>query len=237
MTPGSEPGSPSLKTRVVTDTTEAGRIVADVLTKAAHAAINARGRFTLAIPGGSSPHSVFEELTQPARIDAFPWAHTHLHWVDERAVPVDHADSNYGAFATAVLPRLPLDTAHVHRMQGELGPHDGARTYHETLTAVLGSDPLDAVLLGVGEDGHVASLFPRSASLEATEPVIAITDSPKPPPERITLTLPVLRAARQVIVLGIGEPKANAVARALAGERLPARLACEGTDALWVITD
>lgn len=226
--------------RVVRDAQEGGSVVADLVCKAARDAIAARGRFTLAIPGGSSPRTALDQLARPGRQPALPWEQTHLLWVDERAVPPDHQDSNFGAFAHEFLPRLPIDLAQVHRIRGELGPHDGAMDYRRTLATALGasgrdSGALDAVVLGIGEDGHIASLFPGSSALAAQDTVIGIIDSPKPPPGRITLTLPVLLAARRLVVLGYGQGKADAVARALSGEPLPARLCSRGPNASWVI--
>lgn len=230
--------APAPIVRVVRDAGEGGRFVAELLGNAAREAAAARGRFTLAIPGGSSPRAVFHALAAPASRQAFPWAQTQLLWVDERAVPVEHPDSNFGDFARQILPKLPLDAAQVHPMTGQLGALGGAAAYRETLGAVLGEGgSLDVALLGIGEDGHVASLFPGSPSLAAFEQVIGITDSPKPPPERITLSLPVLRGAKLVLVLGFGPGKADAVARSLAGEPLPARLVSAGPNAHWVIDE
>lgn len=217
--------------RRVRDASEAGDIAAGLLIEAASRAVAESGRFTLAIPGGSSPKGVFEALVSS---DAFPWPKTDLLWVDERAVPPEHADSNYGAFARDILPRLPIDSGRVHPMRGELGAEAGASDYANVLGRVLGNRPLDAVLLGIGEDGHVASLFPDSPALKAEGLAIPIFDSPKPPPERITLTLPVLRGARVVILLGLGGAKRDAVERALAGEPLPARLVGEGPGSVWL---
>ncbi|MEZ6243310.1 MAG: 6-phosphogluconolactonase [Phycisphaerales bacterium] len=231
---------PSTPIRAFENADEAGRFVADLLMADARAAVEARGRFTVAIPGGSSPRTTFQVLSQPAQRGQFPWAQTHLLWVDERAVPVEHPDSNFGAFSRDFLPVLPLAPPHVHRMLGELGPHEGASAYRDTLSDVIASEggepgALDAVLLGMGEDGHVASLFPGSAALTSRDTVIGIVDSPKPPPERITLTLPVLRAARRLVILALGSSKADAAARALRGEALPAQLASQGKDAIWVL--
>lgn len=228
--------------RVVRDASEAGRVVADLLIRAALDAVAMRGVFLLAIPGGSSPRSVFKELAQPSRQRIFPWSKTHLLWVDERAVTIDHPDSNFGTFSRELLPALPFDPDHIHRMRGELGPDDGALDYRNTLIATLGEPmdgggALDVVLLGIGEDGHVASLFPRSPSLAAQDCVIGIKDSPKPPPERITLTIPTFHAARQLVLLGLGEAKGAAVGRSLAGELLPARLATSGTNSLWILDE
>jgi 6-phosphogluconolactonase len=163
--------------RVVRDAAEAGALAADLLTEAAHTAVAARGRFTLAIPGGSVPTPVFTALAERE----FPWDATRLLWVDERAVPPDHEHSNYGAFARDLLPSLPIPAAQVLRMRGELGPDDGARDYTTVLGNALAGHPLDAALLGIGEDGHVASLFPGKDALEATDPVLPIHDSPQAP--------------------------------------------------------
>jgi 6-phosphogluconolactonase len=128
---------------------------------------------------------------------------------DERCVPPDHPDSNYKMAREALLDRVAPAT--VHRMPAELGPDEGATEYSSTIAALL---PLDVVVLGVGEDGHTASLFPGHPVLEAKGLVAGVRNSPKPPPERVTLTLEVLRGARQVIILATGAGKAKAVAMA-----------------------
>ena len=228
----------AMDVRRVKDAQEGGELAAAILLESALQAVGERGAFALAIPGGSSPKGVFGALVSPKMRDAFPWDRTHLFWVDERAVSVEHADSNFGAFARDVLFDLPIPHERVYRMKGELGPDAGASDYASTLEDVLGDDPvLDAALLGIGEDGHVASLFPGARELSSGGTVIGIADSPKPPPERITLTMPVLRSSRLVLVLGLGAGKADAVSRCLAGEPLPARLASEGSRAVWVIDD
>ena len=224
--------------RRVKDAQEGGELAAALLLESAEHAVREGGAFSLAIPGGSSPKGVFRALAKPGMRDAFPWARTHLFWVDERAVPVEHADSNFGAFAKDVLFDLPIPHERVHRMKGELGPDAGASDYARTLEDALGDDyVLDAALLGIGEDGHVASLFPGARELLSGGRVIGITDSPKPPSERITLTMPLIKGSRLVVVLGLGAGKAQAVSRCLAGEPLPARLASEGSRAVWVIDD
>ncbi len=228
-------GERGFDVRRVREAHEGGRVTALLLREIAKRVVDERGVFTLAIPGGSSPRTVFGELLLAGE---FPWNRTQLLWVDERAVPIEHADSNYGAFARDVLPGLAIPHEQVHRMKGELGPDEGAADYAHTLASVLGEQgTLDAALLGIGEDGHVASLFPGADELQASGTVIGITDSPKPPRERITLTMGVLRSARLVLVLGFGAGKADAVSRCLAGEDLPARLVSAGERAVWVIDD
>jgi 6-phosphogluconolactonase len=128
---------------------------------------------------------------------------------DERCVPPDHPDSNYRMARHALLDRVAPAT--VHRMPAELGPDEAAGLYAHIVASVA---PLDVVVLGVGEDGHTASLFPGHPALKASGLVIGIRDSPKPPPKRVTLTLAALQAARRVIILATGAGKAEAVAKA-----------------------
>jgi 6-phosphogluconolactonase len=167
------------------------------------------GARTLVLAGGTTPRGCYEHL---ARLDV-EWGRVTVLFGDERCVPSDHPDSNYRMAREALLDKAAPAT--VHRMPAELGPDEGARLYTEVVAYV---SPLDVVVLGIGEDGHTASLFPGHAALEADALVIGIRDSPKPPPKRVTLTLKTLRAARHVIILATGAGKADAVARAKRGE-------------------
>ncbi len=226
--------------RVVQDAEAAGELVGLQIFESAQKAVAETGRFTLAIPGGSSPRAVFEKLSSPKYLSEFPWSKTHVLWVDERAVPAHHKDSNAGVFIREVFTDLPFVPEQVHRMLGELGPEHGALAYQDTLRSVLnpeGGDEstIDFALLGIGEDGHIASLFPGDPALDSTGTVIPIFNSPKPPPERITLTMPVLKSAKRIIMLVLGQGKAEAVARSFAGEPLPAQIVADETNALWVI--
>jgi 6-phosphogluconolactonase len=121
----------------------------------------------------------------------------------------DHPESNYRMAREALLDQVAPAT--VHRIPGELGPDEGAAEYSRIVAQM---EPLDIVVLGIGEDGHTASLFPGDAALKAKGLVVGVRNSPKPPPERVTLTLPVLRGARSVIILATGAGKAQAVAMA-----------------------
>lgn len=167
------------------------------------------GARTLVLTGGTTPGRSYELL---AEMD-LEWGRVTVLFGDERCVPPDHPDSNYGMAKKLLLDRVWPAT--VHRMPAELGPDEGAAEYEKVVAA---NSPLDFVLLGVGEDGHTASLFPRHQALKAHHLVVGIHDSPKPPPERVTLTLPVLRAARRVLILATGGGKADAVAKAKRGE-------------------
>ena len=160
-------------------------------------AIEQRGHFHIAIPGGSLATLLFPSLAD-AQLD---WPRVHVWWVDERVVPLNHPDSNYKAASELWLSKVPV-VAH---------PLHSASEYAAKLPS-----PLDLVLLGVGPDGHVASLFPGHPGLEVTERrVFAVDDSPKPPRKRLTLALPELCAARQVWVVVTGAAKAQMIADAL----------------------
>ncbi|HVH63022.1 MAG TPA: 6-phosphogluconolactonase [Candidatus Dormibacteraeota bacterium] len=168
-----------------------------------------RGARTLVLAGGTTPKRTFELLAD----QEVAWGRVAVLFGDERCVPWNDPESNYLMAKEALLDRVGPAT--VYRMPGELGPDHGAIEYEKMVAPLL---PLDLVILGVGEDGHTASLFPGHPGLKATGTVIGIHDSPKPPPERITLTLPVLQSAKHVVMLATGAGKADAVAKAKRGE-------------------
>lgn len=181
---------------------------------AARAAQGARGRFALAVPGGS----VAERFLPAMVAEDIDWSLVDVLFCDERCVPPQSAESNFGAIERLLLEPLGAGRPRVHRMAGEdPDPARAARDYASTLRFVLGSPQiLDVALLGVGEDGHVASLFPGRPWLHAADATVLVEDaSPKPPPLRLTLSLDVLAGAREVIVAAFGAPKAAAMAEAL----------------------
>ena len=167
------------------------------------------GARSLVLAGGTTPQRCYELLSQ---MD-IEWGRVTILFGDERCVRPDHPDSNYRMARESLLDRV--SPASVHRMPAELGPDEGAGLYAHIVASVA---PLDVVTLGVGEDGHTASLFPGHPALKATALVVGIRDSPKPPPQRVTMTLPALQRARRVIILATGAGKADAVARARRGE-------------------
>jgi len=188
-------------------------------------AVAARGRFTVALPGGSVATSFFPRL---ARVP-FDWSRTDFFWGDERAVPPDHADSNYAAARSLWLTPAGVPEASVHRMKAEEPDlAQAAADYARELAEVAGSPPrLDLVLLGVGPDGHVCSLFAGHPVLGLRDRAVAVVeDSPKPPPRRLTLTLPVVTGAALVIVVALGRGKAEIIRAALedSGSALPVAL-------------
>jgi 6-phosphogluconolactonase len=197
---------------------------ADWLARALGDAVAGGRRASLALSGGSTPGPVFREL---AKRDV-PWALVDFYFVDERFVPPDHPESNYLLAEEALFKPLGLHEEQVFRMRGERQDRDeAARDYEKLLPPVL-----DVVVLGMGEDGHTASLFPGASSLEEkTRRVLAVV-GPKPPPWRMTLTLPVLQSARKVLGLVSGAGKRDMVLRVLAGEDLPA---ARVTQAQWMM--
>jgi 6-phosphogluconolactonase len=204
------------------------RAAADELAAIARAAVADRGTCSLALSGGSTPKRLFQLLAQRGR-DALPWDHIELWWGDERTVPPDHADSNYRMTREALLDPLGLAASHVHPIDGALADHDAAaHAYERALVTALGSPPVfDLVLLGMGPDGHTASLFPGSPALaETTRWVVA---NPVTSPlvhgstTRITLTAPALNAARKIWFLVAGADKATTLVQILEGPRDPTR--------------
>jgi 6-phosphogluconolactonase len=210
--------------RVVTDDVAVlQRVFAADFTEKAAEIIARRGKFVVALPGGSVATTFLPVLAGIA-VD---WAHIDLFWIDERAVPPDHPESNYGIASRLLLTpaRVPLDR--IHRMQGELPElEQAARRASDELRSVAGDPPrLDLALVGVGEDGHVASIFSSRPSARAdsstearsakADPVIAVHDAPKPPPRRLTMTLPVLARAGIVVVAAFGASKAKAMRDAI----------------------
>lgn len=173
------------------------------------ASVLAEGARTLVLAGGTTPRRCYELL---AGLDV-EWGRVTVLFGDERCVRPEHPDSNYRMARLALLDRVAPAT--VHRIPAELGPEEAAGLYAHTVDSLA---PLDIVLLGVGEDGHTASLFPGHEALQAAGSVVGMRNAPKPPPERVSLTLATLRAARRVIVLATGVEKAGAVAKARAGQ-------------------
>jgi 6-phosphogluconolactonase len=199
-----------------------------------------RGAAHLALSGGGTPARSYELLTEQLE----SWEQIDVWFADERCVEPDNEESNYLLARRTLLDRASgLEPGRVHRMQGELGPEQGAERYAGELRehAMIEDElaVLDVIVLGIGPDGHIASLFPGAATLDAQAPelCLGVHDSPKPPPERITLTLPVLRAARRCVLLATGTSKADAVDAMLAepSRHVPASLLRRGR--LSVIVD
>jgi 6-phosphogluconolactonase len=197
-------------------------IAARTIVEAATDAVAARGRFTIALAGGATPRDTYERLAAPPFRDRLPWDRTLAFFGDERAVPPEHPDSNYRMAREALLSAVPLPPAQVFRIRGEADDTEvAASEYARTLAAVFktrrGEVPrFDLVLLGLGVDGHTASLFPGSPVLkEIFRTVAAVHATAASVPQRLTLTLPVFNAAARVVFLVSGAEKAKIVKAAL----------------------
>ena len=207
-----------MRLTTVADAEAAAAKCARTLAELLAAALEARGEAHIALNGGSTPRPVYEQL--PALLG--DWSAVHVWFGDERCVAPDDEDSNYRLASETLVAGAGIAPDRVHRMRGELGPEEGARAYAAELAEHLELDDaglpvLDVVHLGLGPDGHTASLFPHHRALEVTGwATVGVSDSPKPPPERISLSLGCLNAARRRILHTVGEGKRDAVGRVLA---------------------
>lgn len=203
---------------IVPDAEALAEEAAQAVVRAAEHAVAARGRFTVALAGGATPRATYARLALPPFRDWIAWDRTWVFFGDERAVGPDHPDSNYRMAHEALLARVPVPASQVFRIRGEADDPEGAAAeYARTLATVFrtrrGELPrLDLVLLGMGLDGHTASLFPGSPVLkEVFRGVAAVHVAAAAIPRRLTLTLPVLNAASRVTFLVSGSEKAKAV--------------------------
>ncbi len=208
---------------VYPDAARLARAAAEHFVTLAREAIAARGQFVAALSGGSTPRAAYALLATDEFAGGVDWARAHLLWGDERCVPPDHPDSNYRMARQALLDKISILPENIHRMQGELPPDQAAALYQAELETVLGvAGRFDLILLGMGADGHTASLFPGTTALQERERAVAAVYVERLPAWRLTLTLPVLNAARHVLFLVSGAEKAPTLARVHAGEPLPA---------------
>jgi 6-phosphogluconolactonase len=208
------------------------------------AAAKARDReFRVALSGGSTPRRLFDILSATPYRDRIDWSRWCVYWADERLVAADHADSNYQLAESRLLSRVPIARAHVHRAPVELGTAEQvAQAYEDELRAELAGGTatppvLDLVLLGMGSDGHTASLFPGKPSLAETRRwVVPSTPGVLPPlVERVTLTLPVLNAARLVLFLVAGADKRAALSDVLSGSSALPASRVRGASVHWLV--
>ena len=183
----------------------------------AQRAIAARGSFRLVLAGGRTPEQAYRILRE-SKANWNQWA---IYFGDERCLPEGDPERNSTMAAQAWLEHVPIPKVNIHRVPAELGPKQGARQYAQTVDRAL---PFDLVLLGLGEDGHTASLFPGTGHHPPGQSVHAIFDAPKPPPERISLSAAALSDAAQVIVLVSGAGKRDAVRQWRSGAPLPITL-------------
>ncbi|MBL8152577.1 MAG: 6-phosphogluconolactonase [Anaerolineae bacterium] len=184
----------------------------------AQEAIHENGRFSLALSGGSTPERLYRLLAGKPFAEQIDWAKVYVFWGDERCVPPDHPDSNYRMAHEALLAHVPIPAGQIHRIYGEDDPGEAAQAYEKALREFCGDGPprLDLILLGMGDDGHTASLFPHSAALDAP-PDRWVVENLIPTKQvwRVTLTASAINAARQVIFLVSGPEKAERLQQVL----------------------
>lgn len=194
------------------------RAAAELIIATAHRALERSGRFTIALAGGSTPKRTYELLAADPFWRAVPWDRTHVFFGDERMVPPDHEWSNYRTASEALLSRVPLPRSNVHRMRGELEPESAAQAYGAELRSLFGEDVpcFDLILLGLGPDGHTASIFPDSRTITESCTATAVkVPSAEPEVARVTLCLPVLNNARKVVFLATGRDKKSVLDKML----------------------
>ena len=212
------------KLRIFDDLEELSRYAAKLFVEQAAQSIAARNQFLVALNGGNTPMRLFQLLATDARAQV-DWNKVHIFWGDERCVPPEDSGSSYGQARETLLSRVPIPDSHIHRIKGELGPSGASKEYSLTLKN-LASPPLDwprfdLVYLGMGEDGHTASLFPGSP-VHVSEPAMPVTAHYQDrPANRVTLTQPVFNSARLVAFMATGAKKANTLAEVLSDRYNP----------------
>lgn len=199
------------------DAADLERHAAKEIARVITTAINARGVCFVALSGGETPRQVYRHLGADPLKDQVNWNKVHLFFSDERAVPPSDSQSNYGMVERSLLSWVGIPRSHVHRIKGEMDPSLAANEYETELRAAFGDKQLrfDLVLLGVGEDGHVASIFPGTEALDEQIALARPATHPQQTIQRITLTFPIFNSAREILFLASGKRKASIVQRVL----------------------
>lgn len=233
--------------RIIRDNQTWSAAAAEFVQAVGQEAVRTKGRFLLALSGGTTPETLYRILASPSFADRFDWTRTAFFFSDERCVPHDDPRSNYGLAYKTLFTPLKISSSQISRMAGESSdPHKAAYEYEQQLRVATktpsSTQPvLDLILLGLGEDGHTASLFPGSPALQASQRSIVVTQSPKDPPTRLTMTLGVINRASVVLFLVAGTGKAGVVRAILdpeteAERQLPAALVSpEAGRLVWLL--
>ncbi|MGE3536325.1 MAG: 6-phosphogluconolactonase [Candidatus Tectimicrobiota bacterium] len=208
------------------DATALAQQTAEAFVRVAQASVAARGRFTVALAGGSTPKAAFALLASAAYREHVPWQHIHVFWGDERHVPPDHADSNYRMAHESMLAHVPIPAAHIHRILSEQEAHKAAEAYTATLQQAFGLrngelPRFDLILLGMGPDGHTASLFPGTSAVHERTQLVVAPWVEKFHTFRITMSPPVLCNAEHVVFAAGGADKAETLQQVLEGPYNP----------------
>ncbi|MFZ5451006.1 MAG: 6-phosphogluconolactonase [Thermodesulfobacteriota bacterium] len=228
--------------RTFADLSSLSRAAAELFARLAAEAVSTRGRFSVALSGGSTPRRTYEILAQPPFREEIPWDRLHVFWGDERCVAPDDPLSNARMVREALLAHVPLPRTQIHPIFCQTSPEAGARDYEVLLRDFFGEmrPRLDLVFLGLGDNGHTASLFPGDAALAAKDRWTAAVHHPEAKLPRITLTAPLINQAAAVVFLVAGGAKAGALGEVLHGphdpRRLPAQLIKpENGELYWLV--
>ena len=220
--------TPEPEVKVFDDPEGVARAAASRFAELARGAVAGRGLFTVALAGGSTPRRVYELLAGDELRERIEWQNVHVFFGDERAVPADHADSNYRMASESLLSHVPVPERNVHRIEGVGDAAASASDYESEMRGLFGEDAewprLDLVMLGMGDDGHTASLFPNTAVLDERRAWVAANWVEKLGAWRVTLTAPAINSARHVLFLVGGAGKAERLREVLKGERDHERL-------------
>ena len=216
------------------DATALAEAAAERFATASARAIGTTGRFVVALSGGSTPRRSYEQLAREPFASRIEWSRVHVIWGDERCVPPGDASSNFRMAREALLDHVPVPEANIHRVRGEDDPRTAAARYEAELRTLLrtptgapSAEPghrIDLVLLGLGDNGHTASLFPNGMAARETERWVVAEEVDASPRMRITLTTPVLNAAAELVFLVAGSEKAEMLSRVIDGPRTPLEL-------------
>ena len=228
---------------VCQDIAELSRQTAERFSQLVNQSVQASGRFTVALSGGSTPKHLYSLLASADYKDQIPWKNVQLFWGDERCVPPDHPESNFRMAHETLLSKIGIPAENIHRMAGEQEPQAAAAGYEKELNKFFGLESgalprFDLIFLGIGEDGHTASLFPGSDALDETKRLVVAPFVEKLKSYRLTLTLPVLNHGADVWFLVTGSSKDAAVKEALSGSfELPAaKVQPVNGRLIWLIT-
>jgi 6-phosphogluconolactonase len=238
----------TITAKVASNGDDVQKLAAELFVSNVQRAVAARGVARVAISGGSTPRAVFELLANPDApyLTSIPWQKLQLFWVDERCVPPTHEESNYRMTKAAMLDKVPLPPENIHRMEGELDPEEAASRYEAAIRTAFRLEgaqtpTFDLIWLGLGPDGHTASLFPHTEGLDEMARIVIANHVPQKDVWRVTLTWPVIVQGREVAFLIEGEEKAEMVRTVFAGtydpEAWPAQLIRPASGKLTLMLD
>lgn len=215
---GMDASTTDIEIAILPDAETATRAAADIIAEASEAAADG---FSIALAGGHTPRDLYETLASEPYLSRIAWDTWSVWWGDERCVSPTDEMSNYALAAEALLGRVPIPADHVHRIRGEAGSQAAAAAYENELREHFDSEvpQLDLILLGLGEDGHTASLFQGTQALQETRHAVVPSIAPWPPYDRVTLSLPVINAAQRALFMVVGREKAHILRTVIAADQ------------------